>query len=202
LDALLADQRQKEYISQPPPQPISSNQTGRESWVKKKSNYNGDVDYKKLALVNDDLLKMWEESQAENTRLRLELSGVKSDLETARYQLDSAAKQVTKNNAVTDQEKREKQIVVKKLAEMEEELKLLALSENLTDQTLDQLKNDNARLRDENGALLRVIAKMSKWSKASEKVIQALDRLKREYEVDTEPEADYEVDIEDEDDWI
>ena len=39
---------------------------------------------------------MWEESQAENTRLRLELSGVKSDLETARYQLDSAAKQARK----------------------------------------------------------------------------------------------------------
>ena len=36
---------------------------------------------------------MWEESQAENTRLRLELSGVKSDLETARYQLETAAKQ-------------------------------------------------------------------------------------------------------------
>jgi len=52
--------------------------------------------------------------------------------------------------------------VVKKLAEMEEELKLLALSENLTDQTLDQLKSDNTRLRDENTALLRVIAKMSK----------------------------------------
>ena len=32
--------------------------------------------------------------------------------------------QVTKNNAVTDSEKREKQIVVKKLAEMEEELKV------------------------------------------------------------------------------
>lgn len=32
--------------------------------------------------------------------------------------------QVSKNNAVTDQEKREKQIVVKKLAEMEEELKV------------------------------------------------------------------------------
>ena len=29
-----------------------------------------------------------------------------------------------KNNAVTDQEKREKKIVVKKLAEMEEELKV------------------------------------------------------------------------------
>ena len=31
---------------------------------------------------------------------------------------------VVKNNAVTDQEKREKKIVVKKLAEMEEELKV------------------------------------------------------------------------------
>ena len=37
---------------------------------------------------------MWEESQAENTRLRLELSGVKSDLETARHQLETMAKQV------------------------------------------------------------------------------------------------------------
>jgi len=137
---------------------------GRDSWVKKKTNLSSqsDVDYKKLALVNDDLLKMWEESQAENTKLRLELSGVRSDLETARHQLDSAEKKVVKNNAVTDQEKREKKIVVKKLAEMEEELKLLALSENLTDQTLDQLKSDNTRLRDENTALLRVIAKMSK----------------------------------------
>ena len=77
---------------------------------------------------------MWEESQAENTKLRLELSGVRSDLETAKHQLEGAEKRVMKNNAVTDQEKREKKIVVKKLAEMEEELKLLALSENLTDQ--------------------------------------------------------------------
>merc|ERR1719216_398884 len=101
---------------------------------------------------------MWEESQAENTKLRLELSGVRSDLETAKHQLDGAEKRVMKNNAVTDQEKREKKIVVKKLAEMEEELKLLALSENLTDQTMDQLKSDNQRLRDENQALVAVIS--------------------------------------------
>ena len=137
---------------------------------------------------------MWEESQAENTKLRLELSGVRSDLETARHQLEGAEKRVTniftlsrktfisepntfahynlmrhnsssqvmKNNAVTDQEKREKKIVVKKLAEMEEELKvrvcinvtkfgtqyywkyfqLLALSENLTDQVRSLLPID------------------------------------------------------------
>ena len=68
-----------------------------------------------------------------------------------------------KNNAVTDQEKREKKIVVKKLAEMEEELKvrvcinvtkfgtqyywnyfqLLALSENLTDQVRSLLSFDD-----------------------------------------------------------
>jgi len=59
--------------------------------------------------------------------------------------------------------------------------KLLALSENLTDQVyfckisnkkpsiispsfqqLEHLKNDNQRLRDENGALIRVISKLSK----------------------------------------
>ena len=38
---------------------------------------------------------MWEESQAENTKLRLELSGVRSDLETARHQLDGAEKRVS-----------------------------------------------------------------------------------------------------------
>ena len=37
---------------------------------------------------------MWEESQAENTKLRLELSGVRGDLETARHQLESAEKKV------------------------------------------------------------------------------------------------------------
>ena len=37
---------------------------------------------------------MWEESQAENTKLRLELSGVRSDLETAKHQLEGAEKRV------------------------------------------------------------------------------------------------------------
>jgi len=122
-------------------------------------------------------------SLKQNTKLRLELSGVRSDLETARHQLDSAEKKVVKNNAVTDQEKREKKIVVKKLAEMEEELKLLALSENLTDQTLDQLKSDNTRLRDENTALLRVIAKMSKWFKLNQKVRKIVWLLSKSYGV-------------------
>ena len=41
------------------------------------------------------LSQMWEESQAENTKLRLELSGVRGDLETARNHLSCAEKKVT-----------------------------------------------------------------------------------------------------------
>ena len=37
---------------------------------------------------------MWEESQAENTKLRLELSGVRSELEQAKHQLENAEKKV------------------------------------------------------------------------------------------------------------
>ena len=70
------------------------------------------------------MLQLWEQTQAENTKLRLELSGVKSENETLKHQLGSAAQQVSQINAMTDAEKREKQIVLKKLAEMEEELKV------------------------------------------------------------------------------
>ena len=42
---------------------------------------------------------MWEESQAENTKLRLELSGVRSDLDTARHQLEGAEKRVRRHLA-------------------------------------------------------------------------------------------------------
>ena len=82
---------------------------------------------------DSDLLQLWEQTQAENTKLRLELSGVKNENETLKHQLGSAAQQVSQINAVTDAEKREKQIVLKKLAEMEEELKVgggLLISKN------------------------------------------------------------------------
>ena len=48
------------------------------------------------------------------------------------------------------------------MSEMEEELKMLSYSENLTDQALGQLKDDNERLRDERGSLLQVLYKLSK----------------------------------------
>jgi len=120
---------------------IPSSSTNPASSDKSKSkSQNGDIDYKKL----------WEESQAENTRLRMEMSSMRQDLDSTKHQLESAV-QASQKNAVSDAEKREKKILEKKLSEMEEELK-----------TLDQLKSDNQRLRDENGALIRVISKLSK----------------------------------------
>merc|ERR1712088_966331 len=105
-----------------------------------KTNGGGQVDYKKL----------WEESQEENSRLRSEMEVTRQDLDSTRQQLDSAI-QVLAKNSVSDIEKREKKVLEKKLGEMEDELK-----------TLEQLKADNQRLRDENGALIRVISKLSK----------------------------------------
>jgi protein phosphatase 1 regulatory subunit 12A len=117
----------------------SSNHQGSTAKSNIKSQ-NGDIDYKKL----------WEESQGENARLRHDMNTIKEDLSSTRHQLDAAIQASTKN-AVSDAEKREKKLLEKKLAEMEEELK-----------TLEQLKSDNQRLRDENGALIRVISKLSK----------------------------------------
>jgi hypothetical protein len=112
---------------------------------------NGEVDYKKL----------YEESQQANTRLSDDLSKVRSELVSSKKKFEEAIK-VANSGGLTETEKKEKKALEKKLCEMEEELKLLALSENLTDQQLEHLKNDNQRLRDENGALIRVISKLSK----------------------------------------
>merc|ERR1719323_1426384 len=109
----------------------------------KKSNLksqNGEIDYKKL----------WEESQSENSRLRTEMSSIRTDLDSTRQQLEAAIQASTKNS-ISESEKREKKMLERKLSEMEEELK-----------QLEQLKADNQRLRDENGALIRVISKLSK----------------------------------------
>merc|ERR1712059_113693 len=119
----------------------ASNITVPESPGRKGNLKNGmEVDYKKL----------WEESQLENNRLKHDMTSIRSDLNSTRQQLETAA-QASAKNSVSDSEKREKKILEKKLAEMEDELK-----------TLEQLKSDNQRLRDENGALIRVISKLSK----------------------------------------
>eukprot|EP00092_Neocalanus_flemingeri_P005523 GFUD01005953.1.p1 GENE.GFUD01005953.1~~GFUD01005953.1.p1 ORF type:complete len:869 (+),score=237.80 GFUD01005953.1:179-2785(+) len=120
--------------------PTSSSQTNQE--FKTKSNLksqNGEIDYKKL----------WEESQAENARLRLDMNAIRSDLDSTRHQLEAAI-QASAKNSVSDTEKREKKVLEKKLAEMEEELK-----------QLQKLKSENEKLKSENRALTRVVSKLT-----------------------------------------
>ncbi|XP_021915295.1 protein phosphatase 1 regulatory subunit 12A isoform X3 [Zootermopsis nevadensis] len=101
---------------------------------------NGEVDYKKL----------YEESMAENERLREKLKKTEEDLNERKCQLDKLSV-ATAKNSLTELEKRERRGMERKLSEMEEELKLL-----------EQFKSENQRLKDENGALIRVISKLSK----------------------------------------
>ena len=70
--------------------------------------------------------------------------------------------QVSEDNVEYEKDKEEDQEVAKKMAEMEEELKMLSYSESLTDQALGQLKADNERLWGERGSLLQVLYKLSR----------------------------------------
>ncbi|XP_012279348.1 protein phosphatase 1 regulatory subunit 12A isoform X2 [Orussus abietinus] len=101
---------------------------------------NGELDYKKL----------YEESQAENERLREKLRRSDEQLKEARTSLEKV--QALRNKtSPSEAEKRERRAMERKLSEMEEELKVM-----------EQLKCENQRLKDENGALIRVISKLSK----------------------------------------
>jgi len=147
LDSLSKSTLDLGYISQPSSRrtsivnvPTSSSQTSQE--FKTKTNLksqNGEIDYKKL----------WEESQAENARLRLDMNAIRSDLDSTRHQLEAAI-QASAKNSVSDTEKREKKVLEKKLGEMEEELK-----------QLQKLKSENEKLKSENRALTRVVSKLT-----------------------------------------
>ncbi|KAK8735537.1 hypothetical protein OTU49_005432 [Cherax quadricarinatus] len=102
---------------------------------------NGDIDYKKL----------YEEQLEENFRVHERLRGTENELRQARETIDLNNKKCNTRLAMAEADKREKRALERKLSEMEEELKLL-----------EQLKQENQRLKDENGALIRVISKLSK----------------------------------------
>ncbi|XP_073977235.1 protein phosphatase 1 regulatory subunit 12A-like isoform X8 [Rhodnius prolixus] len=107
--------------------------------VAKNDTENGEIDYKKL----------YEESQRENERLREKLKHTEDDLAQAKSLAEKSA--IVMRNSLSEAEKRERRAMERKLSEMEEELK-----------QLEQLKCENQRLKDENGALIRVISKLSK----------------------------------------
>ncbi|KAF7994916.1 hypothetical protein HCN44_004388 [Aphidius gifuensis] len=119
---------------------ISSEAPSTPTRTKSISSENGDLDYKKL----------WEESQAENERLKDKLRRSDEQLKETKNQLEKSQNNQNKN-LLSEAEKRERRAMERKFSEMEEEL-----------QVLEQLKAENLRLKEENGALIRVISKLSK----------------------------------------
>ncbi|CAH0716250.1 unnamed protein product, partial [Brenthis ino] len=96
-----------------------------------------------------DYKALYEASQGEVRRLRALLSTSEQQLRDARATITRLSQ--VNQNSLSEIEKREKRAMERKLSEMEEELKFQ-----------QALQIENQRLKDENGALIRVISKLSK----------------------------------------
>ncbi|KAJ8402956.1 hypothetical protein AAFF_G00362700 [Aldrovandia affinis] len=101
-----------------------------------------------------DYKKLFEEVSRENGQLQSQLQDTLRTVSQTRMDLDKATQRQERFSdcsALLELEKKERRILERRVAELEEELKVLG-----------DLKADNQRLKDENGALIRVISKLSK----------------------------------------
>ncbi|CAL9682810.1 unnamed protein product [Knipowitschia caucasica] len=100
-----------------------------------------------------DYRKLYEQILAENDKLKSQLRDTDLELTDLKIQLEKATQRQERyaDRSQLEIEKRERRALERKISEMEEELKMLP-----------DLKADNQRLKDENGALIRVISKLSK----------------------------------------
>ncbi|EPQ20367.1 Protein phosphatase 1 regulatory subunit 12B [Myotis brandtii] len=121
--------------------------TGISFWTKDEEEADGSEEVKEARLYEGALT----ENQKLKTKLQeaqLELADVKSRLEKVAQQKQE---KTPDRSSLLEVEKRERRALERKMSEMEEEMKVLT-----------ELKSDNQRLKDENGALIRVISKLSK----------------------------------------
>ncbi|XP_053460121.1 protein phosphatase 1 regulatory subunit 12B isoform X4 [Nycticebus coucang] len=103
---------------------------------------------------NRDYKKLYESALTENQKLKTKLQEAQLELTDIKAKLEKMAQKQEKTSdrsSMLEIEKRERRALERKMSEMEEEMKVLT-----------ELKSDNQRLKDENGALIRVISKLSK----------------------------------------
>nr|XP_020737673.1 protein phosphatase 1 regulatory subunit 12B-like isoform X2 [Odocoileus virginianus texanus] len=101
-----------------------------------------------------DYRKLYESALTENQKLKTKLQEAQLELADVKSKLEKMAQKQDKipdRSSALETEKRERRALERKMSEMEEEMKVLT-----------ELKSDNQRLKDENGALIRVISKLSK----------------------------------------
>ncbi|XP_061128869.1 protein phosphatase 1 regulatory subunit 12B-like isoform X7 [Syngnathus typhle] len=105
-------------------------------------------------ITSKDYKKMYADALHENDRLKSRLQDSKQELVSIRSQLEKVTQRqdrIAEKSTLLESEKKEKQALEKRVSGMEDEIKVLT-----------ELKMDNQRLKDENGALIRVISKLSK----------------------------------------
>ncbi|XP_058265548.1 protein phosphatase 1 regulatory subunit 12A isoform X5 [Hemibagrus wyckioides] len=167
----LSSRTRKSVLESPTFSPFSGNRSfkhdrsrGDASEVESASETLGNTSYytrreldslnKTTDFASKDYKKLYEEALAENEKLKACLEDSKQDLAKLRLQLDKITQKqdrISERSSVSESEKMEKQLLEKRVTEMEEDIKVLT-----------ELKSDNQRLKDENGALIRVISKLSK----------------------------------------
>uniref|UniRef100_A0A034V709 Protein phosphatase 1 regulatory subunit 12B n=1 Tax=Bactrocera dorsalis TaxID=27457 RepID=A0A034V709_BACDO len=118
----------------------NANSTTDENKARDRSENGEAIDYKAL----------WEAVKLENDKLKQQLKKKDDEIVQSRATLERFTNATTKNS-LSELEKRERRAMERKLSEMEEELK-----------QLEVYKTENQRLKEENGALIRVISKLSK----------------------------------------
>ncbi|XP_072448119.1 protein phosphatase 1 regulatory subunit 12A-like isoform X3 [Chiloscyllium punctatum] len=98
--------------------------------------------------------KLYEELQRKNVQLRDQLQEVQMQIAQTKLELEKAMQMQERfadRTVHLEMEKKERKALERRISELEEELKVLT-----------DLRADNQRLKDENGALIRVISKLSK----------------------------------------
>ncbi|XP_072277898.1 protein phosphatase 1 regulatory subunit 12A-like [Pyxicephalus adspersus] len=101
-----------------------------------------------------DFKKLYEDLRRDNGRLRSQLLNTQNLVNETKAELERATQRQERcvdRSFLIDTEKKEKRILERRVSELQDELKVLG-----------DLKADNQRLKDENGALIRVISKLSK----------------------------------------
>ncbi|XP_061687685.1 protein phosphatase 1 regulatory subunit 12B-like [Syngnathoides biaculeatus] len=105
-------------------------------------------------IAHNDYKKMYEKAVATNQRLKSRLETSKQELVVIKEQLQRAQQKERKRefgSNMLETEKKDSWSLRKKISDMEEQVKVKA-----------ELHTENQRLKDENGALIRVITKLSK----------------------------------------
>ncbi|XP_077566512.1 protein phosphatase 1 regulatory subunit 12B isoform X7 [Stigmatopora nigra] len=115
----------------------ASYRLGRTSSYLRRETWFGSLNNQDQDTTSKDYKMMYAEALQENEHLKSRLQDSKQELVNIRFQLDKLAQ--------------DKEALEKRVSGMEEEMKVLT-----------ELKTDNQRLKDENGALIRVISKLSK----------------------------------------